>query len=83
MPPPPVLFLQLFILKDFKSNVLEVFIPEGLRGHFSEAQIPNGLRTDFFILVLEGELRGIHTPPVTLHASLDSFARTVLRLQLP
>lgn len=33
----------MFILKSFKSNVLEVFIPEGLEGDFLEVRIPKGL----------------------------------------
>ena len=38
-PPPPPVFSEVFILKGFKSCVLEVRIPKGLRTCFSEVQI--------------------------------------------
>jgi len=40
---PSPLFLQVFIQKGFKSNVLEVFIPEGFTGVFLEVRIPKEL----------------------------------------
>ena len=42
-PPPPGVFSEVFILKGFKSCVLEVFIPEGLRTCFSEVRIVKDL----------------------------------------
>ena len=43
LPAPLPLFLEMFILKGFKSFVLEVLIPMGLRTRFSEVRIPKGL----------------------------------------
>jgi hypothetical protein len=41
-PPSPV-FLQMFILKGFKFNVLELLIPESLRARFLEMRILKGI----------------------------------------
>jgi hypothetical protein len=39
----PHLFSDLFILRGFKSNVLELFIPKGLQRDFTELMILRGL----------------------------------------
>ena len=42
-PPPPPVFSEVFILKGFKSCVLEVRILKGLQVCFSEVRIPKEL----------------------------------------
>jgi hypothetical protein len=39
-------FLQMFILKGFKFNVLELLIPEGLQARFLELRILKGIAAD-------------------------------------
>jgi hypothetical protein len=43
--PPPLFFLKLRILKDFKSHVLKLRIPKGLRVYFLEVRILKSLGT--------------------------------------
>jgi hypothetical protein len=41
--PPPQVFSEVFILKGFKSCLLEVRILKGLRGDFAEVRILKGI----------------------------------------
>jgi hypothetical protein len=55
IPAPPPLFLELRILKDFKSCVLELRIPKGLQANFTEVRILKELRA--LLNVAHGEWR--------------------------